>query len=217
MLRFVSNVFLAVAFAGCVFGLPPTRTEVGHGWNREGGFHRVAVGTHLGSLLPSKNLTVELGGGIQYESDANPDDMVPSGLGGFLDAGVVALRKEHARMIVGTRVDKFARGANRIAVKLRVDLEALAHFNSSTSDNEGCQRESTRTYGNLGFGLFMEGGPTWFTDDTRGWTAAVGVSVRLPAVGYVGIGCAGSSGGGRPAGASGSGGSSSPVPPSGPQ
>jgi len=217
-MRFVGTWLLPVTLAtGCVFGLPPSRTEVGRTWSEAGPRTRVAFGAHLGSAIPLARTRLELGAGLLYDS-ATEDAMTPapSRHGGYVDVGVVPLRSSFARMIVGARGEEYWSGdaGNGYAVKLRVDLELVGHEAGDFSEADGCSAIAGTGYGNVGLGAYAEAGRA-FGDDPSGWSATVGMTVRLPAFVGVAIGGGCHHGGDRGSSGSGSGGSLGHIIPQG--
>jgi hypothetical protein len=182
VLRIAVLVHVAATTA-CVIplGLPPTRTDIGHTWQRNGTGTRIAVGFELGSIIPAKDAPVEAGAGFVFDMLSSADDPMGSTVSGqYVDGGVVVRRTEHSRLIAGARYEHYKSGTFENAAKLRVDLEAVTHVHSNFAGADGTGGVIGGGYGNFGLGLYAEGGPAWTVDQTHGWVATLGVSVRMP-------------------------------------
>jgi hypothetical protein len=177
---------LLASAPACVIplGAPPIRAEVGRGWNRDGAMDRMAIGAHLGSMMPAKELPIEAGLGMTVEKSTA--EMSTRALGAYVDLGAVLRKTDHTRFIAGARYEHSESGVTSDTAKLRVDLELLGHVETSSSDLGECGGSTGGVRGNFGAGLYAEAGHQWFGDRSDGWAATVGITVRLPAVGVFG-------------------------------
>lgn len=178
--------FLTVLLSGCIFAIPPSRTEVG--W--AGGDHnrsrtRIATGAHLASAAPSESTRLEVGVGVMYESG---DDMHGATKGPYVDVGVAVLRNEFARLLVGLRGERrWQAHEMHYGTKLRVDLELFSHGEGPFSEASSCGFVAGSYYGMTGLGLYAEAGGAWVPGDPT-WVATTGVTLRLPSAAGIAIG-----------------------------
>lgn len=212
-----SLLLLTVALTGCVFGLPPSRTELGAAWSgRSPTRTRFATGAHLASA--QTEVPVEIGVGLLYESEAKEQGMttVDSTTGQYVDVGYTLVQKRFARVIAGVRGERLKRsGEELFATKARIDAELFHRGAGEFSESNGCSAAFGGWSGVQGIGVYAEAGRAWAPAGTPqndpAWIATVGLTVRMPAFGMIAIGSCGGGGGGsrREGGSSGSSGSGS--------
>lgn len=197
MIRVVIILSLSLAACAIPLGAPPIRANLGLTKQQGATGSRIDLGTSLGSLIPAKDMPFDVGAGFLFDMLTKPDGyMDASGRGKYVDAGAVVHRWGFARLLAGARYEKYSSGTFVHATKARVDLEILGRADSSFSGADSDGGAFGGTYGNAGIGVYAEAGPAW-NDDGVGWTATVGLSLRLPALGVLIWGLPkGSSGGG---------------------
>jgi hypothetical protein len=205
--RTTALVACAAGSAGCVVALPPTRTELGHSWRKNSSETQIAVGAHLASATSSE-VRPEVGAGFMFETQSAGGD-VKWRKGSYLDVGYAVLAAKAARVIVGVRGERHHDGDLHVA-KLRVDAEFFGNVSGSGAEAGNCGMALGGAYGNLGLGVYAEGGRAFSTGDRmfereEGWTATVGITMRAPAVAALFIGgkSSGCSGGDSSSGSSG--------------
>ena len=197
---------LIASSTGCLFGAPPSRSEIGWAWgDRNQSRVRLATGAHLASAAPSESTRLELGVGVMYEQ-GDDNAMTSSIKGPYVDVGLAVLRNQFGRVLVGVRGERrWQAHEMHYGTKLRVDLEMFSHGSGPFSEAGSCGFVTGSYYGMTGFGLYAEAGAAWLPGDPT-WLATTGVTIRLPSFAGIAIGggCGRSSDGG-----SGSSGSSS--------
>lgn len=206
MTGWILTLIIATISTGCVFGIPPSRTEVGWaGGDQQPGRTRFATGASLTSIAPAEATRLELGVGLLYES-GDEGRMAPATRGPYADVGVAVFRNSYSRLIVGLRGERRWQDHDmHYATKLRVDLEAFSRGSGPFSGAGQCGVVSGAWSGMRGIGVYAEAGAAWMPGDPT-WLATAGVTVRLPAAGGVMIGVPGcsshDSGGGGSSGSS---------------
>jgi hypothetical protein len=183
----ILTLFIVLS-TGCLFALPPSRTELGYAAGD--GVQprmRVATGMHLASVVPAPSTRLELGVGMMYEV-GNAGNMTSSTKGPYADVGVAVLRNDYARVLVGLRGERRWRAHEmHYGTKLRVDLEMFAHGHGDFAEAGSCGFITGSHFGMTGLGVYAEAGAAWLPGDPE-WLATAGVTLRLPTVAGIAIG-----------------------------
>jgi hypothetical protein len=172
------------------FVIPPLRGEVGASTQvlrEQPASLQAAVGTHLASGTLREDQPFDVGAGylLAYNADA-------SSQGVYVDGAMFVERSRRVRTSLGGRGELLWTPMGKaLGAKLRVDHEL---FGSGSQDFHGSDRcgVSTGTHiGTAGVGVFAEAGPQWLPGGELSWTAAAGVTLRLPTTVGVVIGIPG--------------------------
>jgi len=179
--------------AGCVipFVVPPIRGEVGAATQvlrEEPASLQAAVGTHLASGTWRDDQPFDVGAGYRL---AHNDDATSHGV--YVDGAVFVERSRRTRTSLGGRGELLWTPMGKaLGAKLRVDHELFGTGSRDFRSDDRCGVTTGTHIGTVGVGVFAEVGPQWLPDRELAWTAAAGVTLRLPtSVGvFVGVpGC----------------------------
>jgi hypothetical protein len=179
--------------AGCVipFVIPPIRGEVGAATQilrEEPATLQVAAGAHLASGTLRADQPFDVGAGYLLAHNADA-----SSQGVYVDGARFVERSHRVRTSLGGRGELLWTPMGKaLGAKLRVDHEWFGSGAQDFHSSDRCGVATGTHIGTAGVGVFAEAGPQWLPGGELSWTAAAGVTLRLPtSVGvYVGIpGC----------------------------
>ncbi|MBX3230100.1 MAG: hypothetical protein KIT84_25300 [Labilithrix sp.] len=178
--------FVVAAGSGCLpFMTPPLKGDVGYA-ARLGGDHgyRFSVGTHVASLVPSKDFPLDVGGGyVQTSKDYGLGRLPVHGL--YLEGGPRIAGGRFWRAFAGPRAEYYFRPGADFAASgmLRASIEL---FNGT----EGDPLESTSSgpsyywgvaFGTFALGAYFEGGYQKLPSDAGYPLLGAGLLLRIPA------------------------------------
>jgi hypothetical protein len=191
--RRLASLAVMIPCTGCVipFVIPPVRAEVGAATQvrrEEPASLQVAVGTHLASGTLRKDQPFDVGAGYLFAHNADA-----SSHGIYADGALFVERSRRTRTAVGGRGELLWTPMGKaLGAKLRVDHELFGTGSRDFHGDGRCGVTSGTHIGTVAVGVFAEAGPQWLPAGELAWTAAAGVTLRLPtSVGvFVGIpGC----------------------------
>jgi len=178
----VMSLVVLISCAGCVipFVIPPVRGEVGATTpvlREDPASLQVAVGTHLASGTLRADQPFDVGAGylLAHNGDA-------SSQGVYIDGARFVERSRRVRTSLGGRGELLWTPMGKaLGARLRIDHEL---FGTGAQDFHGSDRCSVSTGTHIGtaaMGVFAEAGPQWLPGGGGvAWTAAAGVTLRLP-------------------------------------